>query len=111
MLCPLFGSPRATDYWRGPTWINVNWLSALGFDCYGFAAQARQLREKSAEVVGLSPYPREYYNPLTGGGLGAENYMWTGAIDIIIENELAGRTEVGDVLHSVLDCPALATRR
>jgi hypothetical protein len=30
--------------------------------------------------------------------------MWTGAIAIIIENELAGCTEVADVLHSVLDC-------
>lgn len=40
----------------------------------------------------------------TGGGLGAENYMWTGAIDIILANELVGRTGVGDVLHSALGC-------
>ena len=31
--------------------------------------------------------------------------MWTGAIDIIMLNELAGRTEVADVLHDVLGCP------
>jgi hypothetical protein len=60
----------------------------------------------SIKMVGMSPYPREYYNTLTGG-LGAENYMWTGAIDIIVANELAGRTSVGDVLHSVLTCPGL----
>ena len=55
----------------------------------------------------MSPFPREYYDAITGGGLGAENYMWTGAIDIIIENELAGQRVVADVLHSALDCPAL----
>ena len=59
-----------------------------------------------AKVVGMSAFPREDYNALTGGGLGAENYMWTGAIAIIIENELAGRTSVGDALHDVLGCPA-----
>merc|ERR1711906_36016 len=25
----------ANNYWRGPVWVNVNWLSALGMDCYG----------------------------------------------------------------------------
>jgi glycogen debranching enzyme len=57
---------QATNYWRGPTWINVNWLSALGFDCYGLTAQAKLIRDKSTDVVGLSPYPRECYNALTG---------------------------------------------
>ena len=96
------------NYWRGPTWINVNWLSALGFDCYGLNTEAKHIREMSAKVVGMSPYPREYYDAITGGGLGAQNYMWTGAIDIIIENELAGRTIVADVLHGVLDCPGVS---
>ena len=96
------------NYWRGPTWINVNWLSALGFDCYGLNTEAKHIREMSAKVVGMSPYPREYYDAITGGGLGAHNYMWTGAIDIIIENELAGRTIVADVLHGVLDCPGVS---
>lgn len=72
----------------------------------GLTTQAKHIREKSIEMVGMSPYPREYYNALTGGGLGAENYMWTGAIDIILANELVGRRGVADVLHSVLSCPA-----
>jgi glycogen debranching enzyme len=108
MPCVGVNEPRfqATNYWRGPTWININWLVALGLDCYGLTTQAKHIREMSLKMVGMSPYPREYYNALTGGGLGAENYMWTGAIDIIIANELDGRTAVGDVLYSALSCPA-----
>jgi hypothetical protein len=47
----------------------VNWLSALGFDCYGMADLAKKVREASTKVVAMSPFPREYYNPITGGGL------------------------------------------
>jgi hypothetical protein len=34
----------AKDMWRGPVWVNVNWLIAEGLDRYGFHGQAARLR-------------------------------------------------------------------
>ena len=56
-------------------------------------------------MVTKNANPREHYNPLTGEGQGAMNYMWTGAINIVIVNDLAGRTLSADVLHSVIKPP------
>jgi len=38
-------SPYAKDMWRGPTWININWLVARGLRRYGLHAAAERLRE------------------------------------------------------------------
>lgn len=49
------------DMWRGPTWININWLIAYGFDRYGMHDIAAALRhrttgeiEKYCEEFGVS---------------------------------------------------------
>ena len=63
------------------------------------------LRNQTTALVSMHPTPREYYNPLTGAGLGAYNFMWTGAVDIITLNEVHGNTLVRDVLHAALPCP------
>lgn len=39
------------DMWRGPVWININWLIAEGLDRYGYAADARELRLKTAQEI------------------------------------------------------------
>lgn len=56
----------AKDMWRGPTWININWLIAYGFDRYGMYDIATELRcetanqiEKFCEQCGVS---FEYYD-------------------------------------------------
>ena len=93
------------SYWRGPVWVNVNWLAGIGWDCYGRSELSAALRNQTSTLVSMHPTPREYYNPLTGGGLGAFNFMWTGAVDIITINEQLGNTLVRDVLHDALPCP------
>jgi hypothetical protein len=75
------------NYWRGPTWINLNWISILGLEKYGYRDLAKQLRDKSLEVIAMNPVPYEYYNPHTGKGIGASNYMWTAALFIVMANE------------------------
>ncbi len=37
----------AKDMWRGPTWINLNWLIALGLERYGMTDRAFVLRQKT----------------------------------------------------------------
>ncbi len=62
-------------------WINVNYITFHGLRQYGFANLADTLRNLTIDlVVHGDATPREYYNPLTGQGLGALNYMWTGAL-------------------------------
>ena len=41
------GDVYQKDMWRGPTWINMNWLTARGLDRYGYGAEAAALRERT----------------------------------------------------------------
>ncbi len=66
-------------YWRGPVWVQVNWLIAQGLKRYGYAALAGRLREDIFELVEGSGF-HEYYHPVTGEGLGGRAFSWTAAL-------------------------------
>jgi hypothetical protein len=68
-------------YWRGPVWININWLIIQGLMAYGYFRQSRELAQKTISLIGKSGF-REYFNPLTGEGYGADNFSWTAALFI-----------------------------
>jgi glycogen debranching enzyme len=75
---PWFNAER---YWQGPTWFNTNWLVIDGLRRYGYKDHADALIEGCLELVTQSGF-YEYYNPLSGGPLGANNFSWTAAITI-----------------------------
>ena len=66
-------------YWQGPAWVNMNWLIIDGLTRYGFHQHAAALRESTLEMVAKNGC-REYFNPLTGEGLGIDNFSWTAAL-------------------------------
>ena len=66
-------------YWRGPCWINVNWLLICGLRDAGHDAAARRLVDASVALVEGAGF-REYYDPHSGEGLGAERFSWTAAL-------------------------------
>ena len=66
----------ARGYWRGPAWVNINWLVHRGLLRYGFKSVAEELLQKTIAVIKKSGF-REYYNPLTGDGLGAKDFGWS----------------------------------
>lgn len=73
---------RQQDYWRGPVWINLNWVTIRGLQRCGRDAEAAELREKTLELVARTPILYEYYNPINGDGLGSGNYGWTASLYI-----------------------------
>ena len=64
----------ARRYWRGPTWVNINWMlsQSLGDD-------GKALADKTVAMVRDNGF-REYFNPDTGEGLGAEQFTWSAAL-------------------------------
>ncbi|HEX7002625.1 MAG TPA: trehalase family glycosidase [Trueperaceae bacterium] len=68
-------------YWRGPIWLNVNWLVARGLERYGHHEQARLLREHSIELVSRSGFV-EYYDPRDGTACGAAGFSWSAALAV-----------------------------
>ena len=76
---------NASWYWRGPVWININWITIIGLQEYGLT-EAAWLRKATLSLVARTDMQREYYNSVTGEGLGAENFMWTGALFVSLTN-------------------------
>jgi hypothetical protein len=50
--------------WRGPTWVNVNYLMIEGLWRNGFRDQARKLRRATLEMIGEHNDIYEYYRNL-----------------------------------------------
>jgi glycogen debranching enzyme len=76
LLGPEFDRRR---YWRGPVWASLNWLLARGLRCQGRDAEADGLDRITVELVERSGM-REYFDPVTGDGLGAGEFSWTAAV-------------------------------
>jgi hypothetical protein len=68
-------------YWRGPLWINVNWLLRRGLLVHGFRDEAEDLRTAMVRLVHRNGH-FEYFHPITGEGLGAPSFSWTAALSL-----------------------------
>jgi hypothetical protein len=66
-------------YWRGPTWINAAWMLWIGMLRLGYEAEAREMATRLVPMIEREGL-REYYDPLTGEGLGAREFAWTSLI-------------------------------
>lgn len=73
---PSFDAKR---YWRGPTWLHINWMIAKGLREYRLNDTAEKLKSASRNLVETSGY-WEYYHPVTGEGYGGPNFSWTAAM-------------------------------
>jgi hypothetical protein len=70
-------SPR--NYWRGPAWTNITWLSAWALERRGDGDAAATLRAQMLAAVEGGGM-REYFVPDSGRGLGARDFAWTAAL-------------------------------
>lgn len=72
---------EAERYWRGPVWLQVNWLAARGLEQIALVAEARALVEESLALVqehGLV----ECFDPWDGSPLGARGFSWSAALTL-----------------------------
>jgi len=68
-------------YWRGPVWINTDWLLWLGLRQHGVDDLAAELGADMLALVCKSGF-REYFHPFGGEGYGASGFAWTAALVI-----------------------------
>lgn len=68
--------------WRGPAWVNTNWLLVEGLERSGHGAAAAELAARTLDLV--RPGAFEYYHPLTGERppRAASMFSWTAALFI-----------------------------
>jgi glycogen debranching enzyme len=72
---------REQRYWKGPTWVNTNWLVAEGLRAAGEQELAAELRGHTVDLVERSGF-WEYFSPLSGEGYGAPSFSWTAALTL-----------------------------
>ncbi len=74
---------RSSEYWRGPTWVNVAYFALKGLKQYGHDRVADDCRKTILEWCSKNPdHLWEYYDSKSGKGLGAPQYGWTGTFVI-----------------------------
>jgi glycogen debranching enzyme len=73
---PSFYPGRTPFIWRGPMWALINWFLYHALKKRGFAQEADELRRALSAAVERSGF-REYYDPFTGEGHGAESFTWS----------------------------------
>ncbi|HEU4745846.1 MAG TPA: trehalase family glycosidase, partial [Anaerolineales bacterium] len=75
--------------WRGPTWVNVNYLLIEGLQRSGYTDLARELRRRTLDLINSRDDIYEYYDPVSGENppSAASMFGWSSAvfIDLAIE--------------------------
>jgi len=81
------------EMWRGPTWININFLLIEGLERSGYHTEANQLRLRTLEMITNYPDIYEYYNPETGVPCdrAATTFGWSAALFIELALQAAER--------------------
>jgi glycogen debranching enzyme len=70
--------------WRGPTWVNVNYLLIEGLQRSGYPELAVELRKRTLDLISCRNDIYEYYHPVTGENPpnAASMFGWSSAVFI-----------------------------
>lgn len=86
----------ASQMWRGPTWVNINYLFIDGLVRTGSLDIARNLRDKTLELLMGQNDIYEYYDPITGKAppKAASVFGWSSAVFV----DLAIKASRGEII-------------
>jgi len=74
------------NYWRGPVWININWMVSQGLKGYGYKEKADAMKRDMIQLPVRFDF-HEYFDSQTGQGYGSSGFSWTAALflDLVYE--------------------------
>lgn len=91
LLCASFDPSSSSfdpkRYWRGPIWINLNWLLYKGFKKYDALELTAQIKEDTLYLMdkyGFYEYfdPRKEQDKELTQGYGGKNFSWSAALTL-----------------------------
>lgn len=92
-LCASFDTQSAhfnpKKYWRGPIWINLNWMIYKGLKLKGYTNLANQVKQDSLHLLEKHGF-YEYFDPrkeVENAAYGGNNFSWSAALCIDFLNE------------------------
>ncbi len=80
--------------WRGPTWVNVNYLLIEGLQRSGYQDLAQELRRRTLDLINSRDDIYEYYDSVTGENppTAASMFGWSSAVFIDLAIQSAQET-------------------
>ncbi len=68
-----------SNYWRGPVWLNINWMLSQGLKAYGYRAKADSMVKDLIQLPIRFGF-HEYFDSGSGRGYGTDRFSWTAAL-------------------------------
>jgi hypothetical protein len=82
---------KSTNYWRGPVWINMNWIFYKGLKLYSNQSEAAKelavVVKKATIDLSLQTGLWEYFDCFDSSGHGTDDFSWSAALLIDLVNE------------------------
>ena len=66
-------------YWRGPVWAIMNSMISQGLIEAGHTAEGKRVEADTLSLIEKAGFC-EYFDPITGEGLGGDRFTWTAAM-------------------------------
>ncbi|PQB03994.1 MGH1-like glycoside hydrolase domain-containing protein [Aureitalea marina] len=83
---------ESSRYWRGPVWINLNWIIYKGLRNYQLNTEAEQIKKDTLDLLtkyGCFEYfePSREMNEGLKAGYGGNNFSWSAALGLDLLNQ------------------------
>ncbi|CAF1005929.1 unnamed protein product [Rotaria sordida] len=84
---PFSSDFESKRYWRGPVWAVINWLIVDGLCKNHLAELAAIIEGNTINAIERAGFC-EYFDPITGEGLGGNSFSWTAAAYLVLRHRL-----------------------